>query len=91
MTLSDEMKLWQEQMQALLEQGEKLIARMDELEQQNKLLQEQVSREGLHSRSMQELSAIYDDGYHICHAGFGRPREGEDCIFCLTFLHTGGR
>ena len=92
MTLSDEIKTWQEQMFFLLQEGERLIAKAEELEQQNAILQEQISKEGLRSRSMDELSAIYDDGYHICHAGFGRPREdGEDCIFCLSFLHANGR
>ena len=91
MTLSEDMKLWQEQLGALLDEGAKLLEQAELLEKQNKLLQEQVSREGLRSRSMEELSAIYDDGYHICHACFGRAREGEDCVFCLSFLHANGR
>lgn len=91
MSLSEEMRLWQERLEALTADFERLQAEALELERQNKLLQEQVSKEGLRARSQSELAAIYDDGYHICHTGFGRPREGEDCIFCLSFLHSGSR
>jgi len=87
MTLYDDIMDWQEKLRSLFEEGIELARRADELEQQNVILQQQLSAEQY--RGFDALSDLYDDGFHICPANFGQSRE-DDCLFCLNFLlHKG--
>ena len=87
MSLYEDIIIWQEKLHALLEEGNELANRADELEQHNIRLQQQLSADQY--KGFEALSDLYDDGFHICPANFGQSRE-EDCLFCLNFLlHKG--
>jgi len=89
MSLADEIKKWQEKLDALLQEGQLLQQKAAHLERQNAYLQERLSGRQAQDDGMEALSKLYDEGFHICHAYFAQPRE-EDCLFCLSFMHKEG-
>ncbi len=89
MTLQQELEDWRKRLNDLLEEGDQLHERAADLEKQNALLEERLVNGEYQTGGFEALTKIYDDGYHICPANFGRRRE-EECLFCLTFLlHKG--
>jgi len=39
----------------------------------------------LRGEGYEHLGVLYAEGYHVCHATFGKPRMDE-CLFCLSML-----
>ena len=89
MSLADEIKIWQEKLSELLQEGQLLQQKAAQLEKQNAYLQENFSRRPAADDGLGALSKLYDEGFHICHAYFAQIRE-DDCLFCLSFLHKEG-
>ncbi|MGI6361525.1 MAG: initiation control protein YabA [Bacillota bacterium] len=89
MSLSRDLQEWEEKLIDLLSETQALRQRAEDLEKQNFLLQEQLSKTGDNQDGLEELARLYDEGFHICHAFFGQSLS-EDCMFCLSFLHRRG-
>ena len=87
--LSKDFIEWQTSVMELERRGEEFARRIADLEKENALLQQRLL-ENEQGSGFDDLSGLYDDGFHICPDQFGKPRE-EDCLFCLNFLHHKGR
>ena len=61
-----------------------LAALQDRL--QNARLLERLSEENIRSEGVEELTKLYNEGYHICSTYFAQSRNGEECLFCQSFL-----
>lgn len=86
MGLYQDLLEWQERLTALAAEGEALLARVAQLEEEHTALM----AEKYQTSGFEALSKLYDEGYHICPANFARQRE-EDCLFCVNFLLYKGR
>jgi len=86
MTLYQDLLIWEEKLAALVEEGRELSARVAQMEQQYRQLQESHVQNSYNSGGALALRGLYDEGFHVCHAHFAQTRE-EDCLFCLSLLH----
>ena len=86
MSLSNDLRLWEADLEDLLKELRQLRQRVIHLEEQNQILREKVATENIRGEGLESLSRLYDEGFHVCHAHFAQQRE-EDCLFCLSLLH----
>lgn len=91
MTLREEILGMEEQLTAMLMHLRDLRLRVDDLEAQNARLRERISADQVISEGEAALRGLYNDDFHICPAHFGEGRNGEDCLFCLSFLEEAGK
>ncbi len=86
MALRNEILEIEEALGALQYKLQELRLKVDSLEVQNARLLERLSEENIRSEGVEELSKLYDEGYHICPTYFAQSRKGEECLFCQSFL-----
>jgi regulator of replication initiation timing len=90
MTPVQDLRKWRERFSALLQEGITLLKRLEEQEERHRLLQESLSQPAVsNDEELADLNKLYGDGFHICHACFALPRDGE-CLFCMSFLQNKG-
>ncbi|HHY59907.1 MAG TPA: DNA replication initiation control protein YabA [Clostridia bacterium] len=74
-------------LKAILEEVQELKRYASALEQQNEQLRAKLYAQQEHGKAYENLAKLYEEGFHVCHAHFGRFRsQEEDCLFCLSFL-----
>lgn len=86
MALRNEIWAIEEEMNALLDRLQELRIRVDSMEVQNARLLERLSVENIKSEGFEELTKLYNEGYHICATYYAQSRNGEECLFCQSFL-----
>ncbi len=87
MSLRNEIWQLEEELSDLLDRLQELRIKVDSLEVQNARLLERVNEDNIRSEGIEELTKLYEEGYHICPTYYAQQRGGEECLFCQNFLH----
>lgn len=86
MALRNEIRSIEDELNRLIIRMQELRLKVDALETQNTRLLERLDVEELKGEGVEELSKLYEEGYHICPTYFAQTRNGEECLFCQGLL-----
>lgn len=86
MALRNEILALEDQLNQMLDKLQELRIKVDSMEVQNARLLERLSVENIRSEGLEELTKLYNEGYHICSTYYAQRRNGEECLFCQSFL-----
>ncbi|MBO8169902.1 MAG: DUF972 family protein [Thermoanaerobacteraceae bacterium] len=90
MKITEKLIQVEEQLSKLLSEVQELKMQVYALEEQNETLRKKLYEKKDTGEGFGNLARLYEEGFHICPAHFGRYRnEGEGCLFCMSFLKKG--
>lgn len=80
-------------LKAILEELQELKMYAYALEEQNEQLRAKLyAQQEQQGTAYDNLTKLYEEGFHVCHAHFGRFRsQDEDCLFCLGLLRKNNK
>lgn len=90
MQLSEQILTLEATLSQFTAEFQQLAEQVQKLEEENERLRQQLSPEELSTAKglgggQEALGKLYDEGYHICPANYGREHQGG-CIFCQEVL-----
>lgn len=86
MELTQALHEMEEKVGEILAEIRTLRRHVHQLEQQNEFLRAKLYAEKAQGEGFENLTRLYEEGYHVCPMHFARART-EDCLFCISFLH----
>lgn len=82
--MMEELKTLKMYAYSLEEENEKLRMELCQCpEETKKAVEENAQR--IQGEGYDNLTRLYNEGFHICHIHFGQQRKG-DCLFCMGFM-----
>lgn len=90
MRLSEKLAMLEASFHQLAAEFAEMNQQVVKLEEENERLRQQLAPAQLKTASntgggQQMLRRLYEEGYHVCPANYGREHDGG-CLFCLEVL-----